>query len=68
MATPTRQIPLTTAAMRLGKSWERTWRMVLNGELVGEKQNGRWLVSEESVERLAVASGKSRKPADGPTG
>ena len=48
----TKEIALSDAALRLGKSWERTWRLVLKGALTGRKKDGRWVVTEESVEAM----------------
>lgn len=44
-----RVIPLTEAAQRIGISWERAWRLLLQGVLRGEKRSGRWFVSESTV-------------------
>ena len=44
-----RFIPLADAAMRMGISWERAWRLLLRGVLRGEKRGGRWFVSETTV-------------------
>lgn len=46
-------IPLADAAMELGLSWPRAWRLVLTKCLEGEKRSNRWYVSRASVERLA---------------
>jgi hypothetical protein len=43
-------VPITVAAQRLGMSWERVWRRVLNGDLHGEKVGNRWLVSTASLD------------------
>lgn len=44
-------IPLAEAAQMLGLSWDRAWRLVLQGRLRGEKKGGtRWVVTAESVE------------------
>lgn len=45
------EVPLSAAAQRLGISWQRAWRMVLTGELVGRQVAGRWLVDEATIER-----------------
>ncbi len=45
-------IPLSEAALRLGLSWERAWRLVLTGALVGQKHHGKWTVSQASVDRF----------------
>ena len=44
-----RFIPLADAAMRMGISWERAWRLLLRGVLRVEKRGGRWFVSETTV-------------------
>jgi len=43
-------IPLSVAAHRLGVSWATAWRLLLKGDLVGEKIGGRWVVTSDSVE------------------
>jgi hypothetical protein len=45
------ELSLAEAALRLGLSWQRAWRLVLTGEIVGRKRDGRWVVDSESVER-----------------
>ena len=55
MDTPKREIPLSEAALRLGKSWNQTWRLVLKKQIIGRKTNGRWLCDVESVEALLRA-------------
>ena len=42
-------VPLSQAALQLGISWQRAWRLVLTGGLDGQKIGGRWLVSTTSV-------------------
>ena len=44
-------MPLAVAALRLGLSWQRAWRLVLTGEIEGRKHGGRWLVKALSVEQ-----------------
>ena len=57
-------MPLPQAAQRLEQSWERTWRMMLSGRIVGEKRGGRWFVNAADVE--TVRSGQSdSKPSAG---
>ena len=46
------KVPLPHAAMRIKRSWERTYRLLLGGELRGEQRGGRWYVEEEDVKRL----------------
>jgi hypothetical protein len=45
------ELSLAEAALRLGLSWQRAWRLVLTGEIVGRKHEGRWVVNADSVER-----------------
>jgi hypothetical protein len=40
---------LIEAAQKLEISWERAWRLVLQGKLRGEKRAGRWVVGRGSV-------------------
>ena len=47
-------VPLSIGAQRLGLSWTSTWRLVLTGELEGEKVHGRWLLTESSLRRLCA--------------
>lgn len=42
-------ISLIEAAQKLEISWERAWRLVLQGKLRGEKRGGRWVVARGSV-------------------
>ena len=44
-------VDLTTAAQRLGFSWERARRAVLTRRLVGERRKGHWFVASDSLER-----------------
>lgn len=49
-------MPLAQAAQRLGLSWERAWRLTLQGSLHGRQLgNGRWVVSAESIAAHARA-------------
>ncbi len=50
------EMPLARAAQRLGVSWERAWRLMLTGELVGRQleNSNRWKVTQESVERCLL--------------
>ena len=59
-------VDLTDAALRLRISWERAWRAVLDGRLQGQKRNGKWLVSEESIVEYAKrqAEIRARKGGD----
>lgn len=46
-------IPLAVAAQQLRRTPDATRRMVTTGQLDGELRGGRWLVTRESLERLA---------------
>lgn len=66
------EITLSDAAQRLGMSWERTWRLVLTGALVGQKHDGKWTVSQASVDRFetvrrATDSNDGGSRGDAPT-
>ena len=50
-------IPLAEAAQALGVSWERAWRLLLQGQLTGSKKANRWRVTAESVEALKLELG-----------
>ena len=54
--TGTAEVSLSAAAHRLGVSWAQAWRLVLRRELEGRKSGSRWVVSVESLERLAQVS------------
>lgn len=57
-------IDLVGAAARLKRDYHTVWRLVLRGELHGERQpNGRWLVSVADVERLARRTDSGPKTA-----
>ncbi len=43
-------IPLVVACLRLGVSWDKAWRLMLTGELRGEKVSGRWYIDPRSVD------------------
>ena len=50
-ATQVSRMPLADAAQALGLRYNATFNLVLIGELEGHrKDNGRWEVSQESVE------------------
>lgn len=51
---PNKSIPLPVTAHRLRVSWAQAWRLLLSGELKGEKRGCRWFVFEESLEELMV--------------
>jgi hypothetical protein len=55
-------VPLPQAALRLGISWEKAWRLVLKGTLKGEQKGGRWMVSENSL-RVFIAQ-RNRRSAE----
>jgi hypothetical protein len=60
-----KDIPLSEAALRLGLSWERAWRLVLTGVLVGQKREGKWTVSQASIDRFETvrrATDRSDEP------
>ncbi len=56
------EIDLVTAAQRLRLSWHTTHRLVLQGQLRGERRNGHWFVVEADVERLAEQRTKPKVP------
>jgi hypothetical protein len=54
-------IPLPQAAHALGWTWPRTWNAMLAGRLEHRrKENGRWLVSVDCVQRLLLERAKSQ--------
>jgi len=60
----TETIPLSSAALALGLSYEKTKRLVLIGELRGSQEDGRWWrVSSESVERVKRERAEQSMPA-----
>jgi hypothetical protein len=49
-------VPLVDAALRLGRSYNVTLRLVLTGQLAGGRDERRqWYVTEESLERVLKA-------------
>ena len=48
-----RMIGLAEAAQRLGLPYQNCHRLLLTGELRGEKREGRWYVLVQDVERIA---------------
>ena len=48
-----RMIGLAEAAQRLGLPYQNCHRLLLTGELRGEKREGRWYVRLDDVERVA---------------
>jgi hypothetical protein len=51
MSNAVKLIPLTDAALQLGISWERAWRLMLSGQLTGMKRGNRWFVDRRSIDR-----------------
>lgn len=51
------EISLPVAAMRLRVSYHVAYGLVLTGKLEARLENGRWYVSETSVDAEAVARG-----------
>jgi hypothetical protein len=48
-----RRLPLSQAAIRLGRDYQQVRRLLLRGTLVGGRDEfGRFFVEEESVDRL----------------
>lgn len=45
-------VPLSTAARRLRLSWASAYRLILMGQLDGQLINGRWQISQESLDRV----------------
>ena len=46
------QMDLVEAAARLRVPWHTAHRLVLTGQLMGERRNGRWYVDTADLERL----------------
>ena len=59
----TELVPLSEAAQSLRLSWGQAWRLLLRGELEGEKRAGKWFVSSADVERLRRDSHDARTAA-----
>ncbi len=53
MTNETRMIGLAEAAQKLRLPYQNCHRLLLTGELRGEKREGRWYVAWTDVERLA---------------
>ena len=53
-----REMTLPEAALTLGLSWHRAYRLVLSRKLESRRVAGRYLVTRESVERLRGAASK----------
>jgi len=45
-------VPLSDAAKELSLSWFIAWRLLLSGQLAGEKRGNRWYTSRESIDAL----------------
>ena len=48
----TREVDLVEAAARLRVPWHKAHRLVLTGQLRGERREGRWKVDAADLERL----------------
>jgi len=48
-----RKIGLAEAAQKLGLPYQNCHRLLLTGQLRGEKREGRWYVLVQDVERIA---------------
>jgi len=53
MTNAERMIGLAEAAQKLGLPYQNCHRLLLTGQLRGEKREGRWYVLAHDVERLA---------------
>lgn len=56
-------VDLVQAATRLCVPYGKAYRMVLTGALKGERQDGRWLVYREDLDRLLKERKDDRAPA-----
>lgn len=55
---PVKLIPLQIAASRLALTPSQIYRLAVSGRIKAQRQeNGRWLVPEAEVKRLATQSG-----------
>lgn len=63
MARTQKYIALAEAAIQLRKSWPQTWARLLRGDLIGEKRNGRWYVTQESVSQSLASDADARPEA-----
>lgn len=53
------EVPLSEAAMSLGRSWAQTWRLALTGELDARKVGGRWYVTKVSIAQVRELQARS---------
>lgn len=53
-------VTLPQTAHRLQESYEKTKRLLFIGELEGEQIGGRWLVREDSIERVLRQRAEAR--------
>jgi hypothetical protein len=53
-----KETSLALACFRLGVSYDKGRRMLLTGVLNGRQHNGRWMVTEESIERALEQSAR----------
>ena len=65
-----REVDLVEAAARLRVPWHKAHRLVLTGELRGERREGRWKVDAADLERLVRerAEGERLKRQAAPEG
>ena len=56
-------IGLAEAAQRLGLPYQNCHRLLLTGQLRGEKRDGRWYVRTDDVEQLLNRRSTSRRAA-----
>ncbi len=61
MAEPSKDIPITEAALRLGVSRETAIRMLQRGLVSGGKMFGRYFVTLASIERYEIELQAERK-------
>lgn len=53
----TAEIGLAEAALRLKAGYHYAYRLLLTGVLQGRKSGGRWLVTVDSLDRVATTNG-----------
>lgn len=58
-----RLIDLTSAGVRLSLSYHQVHRLMLIGDLEGERVGGRWYLNVSSVERYRSQQSKATSPA-----
>ena len=61
---PGELITLVEAAARLGISYNRMLRLVLIGDVAGERRDGRWFADASDVERRENARVTEAAPTD----